>query len=105
MIVAGCDVGSLTAKAFIMNEKGTMAGEIIRVRSTTIDSATEVMEKALTTANLRFSDLDCCCSTGYGRYEIPFARINMSEISCHGLGAFWVDRSIRTIIDIGGQDC
>lgn len=105
MIVAGCDVGSLTAKAFIINEKGTMAGEIIRVRSTTIDSATEVMEKALTTANLRFSDLDCCCSTGYGRYEIPFARINMSEISCHGLGAFWVDRSIRTIIDIGGQDC
>ena len=105
MIVAGCDVGSLTAKAFIMNEKGKLAGEIIKVRSATIDSATEVMEKALASANLRFSDLDYCCSTGYGRYEIPFARINMSEISCHGLGAFWADSSIRTVIDIGGQDC
>ena len=105
MIVAGCDVGSLTAKAFIMNEKGRLAGEIIRVRSTTIDSATQVMEKALVSANLRFSDLDYCCSTGYGRYEIPFARMNMSEISCHGLGAFWADSSIRTVIDIGGQDC
>jgi activator of 2-hydroxyglutaryl-CoA dehydratase len=28
MIVAGCDIGSLTAKAFIMNEKGRLAGEI-----------------------------------------------------------------------------
>ena len=98
-------MGSLTAKAFIMNEKGKLAGEIIKVRSATIDSATEVMEKALASANLRFSDLDYCCSTGYGRYEIPFARINMSEISCHGLGAFWADSSIRTVIDIGGQDC
>lgn len=105
MIVAGCDVGSLTAKAFIMNEKGGLAGEIIRVRSTNIDSATEVMEKALASAHLRFSDLDYCCSTGYGRYEIPFAQMNMSEISCHGLGAFRADPSIRTIVDIGGQDC
>jgi len=105
MIVAGCDVGSLTAKAFIMNEKGRLAGEITRVRLSTLDSATEVMEKALASANLRFSDLDYCCSTGYGRYEIPFAQMNMSEISCHGLGAFHADRSIRTIIDIGGQDC
>ena len=105
MIVAGCDVGSLTAKALIMNEKGRLAGEITRVRLSTLDSATEVMEKALASAKLRFSDLDYCCSTGYGRYEIPFAQMNMSEISCHGLGAFRADRSIRTIIDIGGQDC
>lgn len=105
MIAAGCDVGSLTAKAHIMNEKGTLASEIIRVKSTNINSANEVMEKALASARLRWSDLDCCCSTGYGRYEIPFAKMNMSEISCHGLGAFHADPSIRTVIDIGGQDC
>lgn len=98
-------MGSLTAKAFILNEKGRLAGEIIRVKSTNINSATEVMEKALASARLRFSDLDYCCSTGYGRYEIPFAQMNMSEISCHGLGAFHADSSIRTVIDIGGQDC
>lgn len=105
MIAAGCDVGSLTAKAYIMNEKGRLAGEIIRVKSTNIESATQVMEKALTAAKLRFSDVDFCCSTGYGRYEIPFAQMNMSEISCHGLGAFIADQGIRTVIDIGGQDC
>jgi predicted CoA-substrate-specific enzyme activase len=105
MIAAGCDVGSLTAKAYIMTEKGRLASEIIRVKSTNISSANEVMEKAMASARLRFSDLDCCCSTGYGRHEIPFAKMNMSEISCHGLGAFHADPSVRTVIDIGGQDC
>jgi predicted CoA-substrate-specific enzyme activase len=105
MIAAGCDVGSLTAKACIMNSKGMLASEIIRVKSTTTNSAAEVMERTLAKAKLRYSDLDHCCSTGYGRYEIPFAQTNMSEISCHGLGAFMMEKSIRTIIDIGGQDC
>ena len=30
---------------------------------------------------------------------------NVSEITCHGLGAFHLDPSDRTLIDIGGQDC
>ncbi|MCX5849891.1 MAG: acyl-CoA dehydratase activase [Deltaproteobacteria bacterium] len=105
MIVAGCDVGSLTAKAVIMNDNSVVAHEIIKIRATTVVSATEVMKKALSSSSLQFSDINYCCSTGYGRYEIPFAQMNMSEISCHGLGAFWTDPSIRTIIDIGGQDC
>jgi predicted CoA-substrate-specific enzyme activase len=29
----------------------------------------------------------------------------MSEITCHGKGARWLVPSVRTVIDIGGQDC
>jgi predicted CoA-substrate-specific enzyme activase len=43
--------------------------------------------------------------TGYGRVRIPFASENVSEITCHGLGAFHLDPQDRTLIDIGGQDC
>ena len=32
------------------------------------------------------------------------AQKNVSEISCHGFGAYCVDPEVRTIIDIGGQD-
>ncbi|MBI9077968.1 MAG: hypothetical protein JEZ02_21400 [Desulfatibacillum sp.] len=35
------------------------------------------------------NDLSAICATGYGRKNIPFAQFNMSEISCHGLGAHW----------------
>jgi predicted CoA-substrate-specific enzyme activase len=48
--------------------------------------------------------VDYLVGTGYGRNEVPFADENVSEISCHALGAFFCDREIRTIVDIGGQD-
>jgi predicted CoA-substrate-specific enzyme activase len=50
-------------------------------------------------------DLDYMVGTGYGRVRIPFADENVSEITCHGIGAFHLNPADRTLIDIGGQDC
>ena len=36
--------------------------------------------------------------------EVPFADDNVSEITCHTVGVFHLDPSVRTVIDIGGQD-
>ncbi len=105
MIAAGCDVGSLTAKAVIMDEDAVIASKIIRDLKTPVESARAVMSEALREAGLVFPNINFCCSTGYGRHSIPFSLMNMSEISCHAMGAFWADRSVRTVIDIGGQDC
>jgi predicted CoA-substrate-specific enzyme activase len=63
------------------------------------------MDKALKKVGLTYDDIDYTVSTGYGRETIPFADHNISEISCHGKGAHWLVPSIRTVIDIGGQDC
>jgi predicted CoA-substrate-specific enzyme activase len=105
MIVAGCDVGSLTAEAVIMNNGTILGSEIIRVRPRAEQSAKDVMEKLLARLQLSYGDIEYCVSTGYGRETIPFADDNISEISCHGRGAQWLVPSIRTVIDVGGQDC
>jgi predicted CoA-substrate-specific enzyme activase len=42
--------------------------------------------------------------TGYGRNEVPFAAENVSEITCHGVGAHHLDPTVRSLVDIGGQD-
>ncbi len=105
MIVAGCDVGSLSAEAVILNNKSIIAYDIIRVRPRPEQSAEDVMGTALSKSGLSYDDIDFCVSTGYGRENIPFAQGNVSEISCHGKGAQWLVPSIRTIIDVGGQDC
>jgi len=105
MFFAGCDIGSLTAKAVIMDENSIIGSEIIRVRPNARESADEVLGKLLSCHNMDFSDIECMCTTGYGRQEIPYSDMNMSEISCHGMGAFTADKSIRTVVDIGGQDC
>jgi (R)-2-hydroxyacyl-CoA dehydratese activating ATPase len=105
MIAAGCDVGSLTAKAVIMNSGGILGHSIIRAKFKSEESATEAMKQALEVAGLKMKDINCCVGTGYGRSRIPFVDFTSSEIACHGRGAQWIMPSVRTVIDIGGQDC
>ncbi len=68
-------------------------------------SAAEVMDMALSAAGLTLKDIGFCVGTGYGRERIPFVGKAVSEIACHAKGAHWLLPSVRTIIDIGGQDC
>jgi len=105
-LFAGIDVGSLTAEAVILDEEGALrAGKIIRVRPRATDSAAEVFEAALAELELEPGQIAFCVSTGYGRESIPFASRNLSEVSCHGRGAQNLLPRVRTVIDVGGQDC
>jgi predicted CoA-substrate-specific enzyme activase len=104
MLVAGCDVGSLTAKAVIVNDKHIVANAVIRATSRPEESARKVMDMALSQAGLIFQDLAYVVGTGYGRRQIPFVNEVVSEIVCHGKAAQWLNPSTRMVIDVGGQD-
>ncbi|MBN2899653.1 MAG: hypothetical protein JXO44_12845 [Clostridia bacterium] len=43
-------------------------------------------------------------TTGYGRALLKVADKQVTEITCHGKGAAFLDNQISAIIDIGGQD-
>jgi predicted CoA-substrate-specific enzyme activase len=69
-------------------------------------TAQMAMDEAISKAGLAsLEELDYVVGTGYGRVRIPFANENISEITCHARGAYHLSPSIRTVIDIGGQDC
>ncbi len=104
MIVAGCDIGSLTAKAVILNDGNFVSSAINKVCPKPEDSAKMILNLALEKAGLTRDDLDFSVGTGYGKDQISFINRTESEISCHGKGAWMSDNSIRTVIDIGGQD-
>ncbi|MEW5784536.1 MAG: acyl-CoA dehydratase activase [Bacillota bacterium] len=107
MLYGGIDVGSLTAQAVVLKDNAIYSFQSIRVKPNPVDSAATVLEGALKEKGLTLKDLCFCVSTGYGREQIQkegLSRENMSEISCHGKGAWWVLPQVRTIIDIGGQD-
>lgn len=105
MITAGCDVGSLTTKAVILNNTRILGHALIKSSFNPVTSAAEVMKKALETAGLTMKDVEFCIGTGYGKEGIPFVNKAVSEITCHARGAHWLLPSVRTVIDIGGQDC
>jgi predicted CoA-substrate-specific enzyme activase len=104
MIVAGCDIGSLSAKAVIMDNNKIMGTGIIRAGTNPFESADEVMKIALNDSDLGMDDIKVIVTTGYGKEMVPFANAAESEIVCHARGAFWNQPGVRTVIDIGGQD-
>jgi predicted CoA-substrate-specific enzyme activase len=95
----------MSAEAVLFDGEKIKAHSTIVVKPNPVQSATIVMEDVLTQTGLKMEDIAYCVSTGYGRERIPFAKHDVSEISCHGKGAVWARPGIRTIIDIGGQDC
>ena len=66
--------------------------------------AERALEEALKEAGLERGDLDAMVTTGYGRTAISEGDKSITEITCHARGAHFLDPSVRTVIDIGGQD-
>jgi predicted CoA-substrate-specific enzyme activase len=105
VIVGGCDIGSTTGKAVVMNDGQIICGSIIPSVGGPEVTARRAMDDAIKRAGLSsVENLDYIVGTGYGRLKVPFANENVSEISCHGRGAQWLCPTVRTIIDVGGQD-
>lgn len=105
MYIMGIDSGSTSTNAVIMNQKKEIvAHAVVRTGAKSGESAARILEGILEKTNLKKDDLDLIVSTGYGRVSIPFADQNVTEISCHGKGAHFLNPKVRTILDIGGQD-
>lgn len=105
MLTGGVDVGSLTGKALILKDNEIIAWEIIPTGPDSTETAAEAMNKALDKACLTLDDIEGIVSTGYGRVVVPFSMKAVTEISCHAKGANWFFPDVRTILDMGGQDC
>jgi predicted CoA-substrate-specific enzyme activase len=101
---AGVDIGSTMTKVAVINQT-TLVSVIGPTGPEHRKLANEVMEEALAKANLHFEAITYVVATGYGRINVPFADKQITEISCHARGVGYLLPEVRTVIDIGGQDC
>ncbi|MEY9633418.1 putative CoA-substrate-specific enzyme activase [Bradyrhizobium japonicum] len=105
MITVGIDVGSLSTKSALMNNRlEVIASDVVLTGGTNRAAAETTYEQVLAKAGLRRHDVGFVVTTGYGRENITFADKHLSEITCHGLGMHLINPEIRTILEIGGQD-
>ncbi len=103
----GCDSGSTYTKCVIIDETGKMVADItLKSRINAVVSCQEALEQAVAMVPdlKKPEDLTYLVGTGYGRNKVPFADENVSEISCHAMGVHVADPTVKSIIDIGGQD-
>lgn len=104
-IVAGIDIGSLTAKTVILNDsQEILSSKVVQRQIVDEAAAKESLETAMQDAGVTKKDIAYTVSTGYGRGISGFGDKDITEISCHGRGAHFLNPSVRTVIDIGGQD-
>jgi len=106
IISAGIDVGSVSSQAVVMVDGQLFCYSNIRTGSDSPESAQKAMDKALEGTGMTLNDIHYTVGTGYGRVNVPFAKRAITEIACHARGAnFMYGPSVRTILDMGGQDC
>lgn len=105
VITAGVDIGSVSSKAAIMIDGEVFSYSLIRTGSDSSESAKKSMELALVDG-MKLEDVNFVVGTGYGRVNVPFANRTITEIACHARGANFIwGNSVRTVLDMGGQDC
>jgi predicted CoA-substrate-specific enzyme activase len=107
MITAGIDIGSLSANAVILDEEGIMAKHNILTGPDSTETSWRLIHETLAACKggLDLKSVDYIVATGYGRIVVPFSQANVTEISCHARGNHWFFPEVRTILDMGGQDC
>ena len=102
---AGIDSGSTSTDVAILDkDRNITASVIMPTGAGAANGAERALEEALKQAGLEREDLDAVVTTGYGRTAISDGDKSITEITCHARGAHFLDPSVRTVVDIGGQD-
>lgn len=105
MITAGIDIGSRATKAVLLNQAAVLSSVIMDTGPESARTSEAAMQVLLQRAGVSLGDVEYTVATGYGRILVPFADENVSEITCHARGVNHCFPTVRTILDMGGQDC
>jgi bzd-type benzoyl-CoA reductase Q subunit len=106
VISAGVDIGSVSSQAVILLDGKLYAFSNQRTGFDSQESANKAIDWAMEGTGVSLDDIHFKIGTGYGRVNVPFADKTITEIACHARGGnFMYGNSVRTILDMGGQDC
>lgn len=104
LISIGIDVGSVAAKIAAFDGEKIIATGILPTGWSPKGVGEQLLKDILEKINIPRSQVKSIVGTGYGRVSLPFVDKKVTEITCHGRGAYFINPRIRTVIDIGGQD-
>ncbi len=101
---AGIDVGSTYTKAVVLDEADQIVGRgLLKTGFRLGEAAERAQQLALDQAGLASSDLAYIATTGYGRFQVPFRNLNVTDLTASARGARFLFPKTQTILDVGGQ--
>ncbi|ERT57467.1 putative CoA-substrate-specific enzyme activase [Peptoniphilus koenoeneniae] len=105
MYTLGLDFGSTASKGIILKDGKEIVASSIVPFGTGTSGPKKVKDDLFSKSGITIEDIANTVVTGYGRIKYKSEEdTQISELSCHAKGVNFQLPSVRTIIDIGGQD-
>jgi len=101
---AGIDVGSTYTKAVIVDGEFNILGRALNNTGFKLaEIARRTYEQALGIAGLGEREIEYVVATGFGRHQVPFSDVAVTDLTASARGSNILFPSTRTILDVGGQ--
>jgi len=104
MIYCGVDIGASSIETILFDGAQIIGSMVTESGNSPIENGRSAFKKTIEAAELSAEDIEATVATGYGRNYFESADRSCSEIICHAKGVSYLFPSVRTVIDIGGQD-
>ena len=104
MYTAGIDVGSTYTKAAILGPLGHITGQAMEPTGFKLAEVAErVLHRAAADAQIPVEHVAYVVATGFGRHQVEFADLKITDLTASARGATFLFPETRTILDVGGQ--
>ena len=104
MLTCGVDIGARTIDIVLFDGMKVLDYCVVDTGAFPKDNAKQAFQNILLKQGAQNSDISRIAATGYGRNYFEQADRVATEILCHARGLAYLFPSVRTVIDIGGQD-
>lgn len=104
ILTAGLDIGSTYTKALLLEDgESIVACALVKTGFRLSEAASQALRLALEEAGCADADIAYAISTGYGRFQVPFRDLQVTDLTAAARGARFLFPHTRTVLDIGGQ--
>ena len=101
---AGIDVGSTYTKAVVLDARGEVRGRSLRPTGFRLEEAAKgALDEALEAAGLSPGDVEYVTTTGYGRNQVSFRDLQVTDLTAQSWGTRRLFPGTMTVLDVGGQ--
>nr|MDA8402805.1 2-hydroxyglutaryl-CoA dehydratase [Desulfobacteraceae bacterium] len=95
MITAGIDIGSITAKAAVLEDGRILGAKVLFTGYNSRQAGQAVLDELMAEIGITREKINAIIATGYGRNSVELADKAITEITCHAAGAHFIDPSVR----------
>lgn len=102
-VTAGIDVGGSYTKVVLLDDEKIIGRSMLRTGYKPGLAAHECLGSAIADAGIARDSIDYVVATGFGRFQVPFSQLNVTELTAAAWGAHVLFPGTRTILDVGGH--